>query len=42
VYAHLVQGKPLTVRLEQVLQQIRIIELAHAQNPIPVRFGTEK
>lgn len=42
VYAHLVQGKPLTVRLEQVLQQIRIIELAHAQNPIPVRFSTEK
>ena len=31
----------LTVRLEQVLQQIRITELAHAQNPLPVRYGTE-
>ena len=41
VYAHLVHGKPLKVRLEQVLQQIRIIELAHAQNPLPVRYSTE-
>ena len=42
VYTRLVHGKPLTVRLEQVLQQIRIIELAHAQNPMPVLYGTDK
>ena len=41
VYAHLVHGSPLKVRLEQVLQQIRIIELAHAQNPLPVRYSIE-
>ena len=31
----------LELVLEQVLQQIRIIELAHAQNPLPVHYGTE-
>lgn len=38
IYDHLLSGKPLTVRLEQVLQQIRIMELAHAQNPMPVLY----
>ena len=38
VHAHLCSAEPLKVRISQVLQQIRIMELAHAQNPMPVRF----
>lgn len=36
IYAHMVDGKPLIVTPEQVKKQIEIMELVHAQNPLPV------
>lgn len=38
IYGHLVNGEPLKVKNERVALQIKIIELAHAQNPMPVKF----
>ena len=33
VYAHLTEGKPLVVTIDQVRQQIAVINEAHRQNP---------
>ena len=38
VYNHLVNGEELVVKTEQVLQQIRVMELVHAQNPLPTLY----
>ncbi len=38
VYAHLTEGKPLIIRPEKILQQIRVAELIHAQNPADMKF----
>jgi hypothetical protein len=36
LYDHLTAGADLLIKPEGLLQQIRIMELAHAQNPLPV------
>lgn len=38
IYNHLTRGEELVVRVEKVIQQIRIAELAHAQNPMKTRY----
>lgn len=38
IYNHLTSGEELVVKPEQVLMQIRVAELAHAQNPMPTIF----
>lgn len=38
IYRHLTCGEPLVVQPEQVLQQIRVVELVHAQNPMPTLY----
>lgn len=38
IYRHLNFGEPLAIRPEKVLQQIRVAELVHAQNPADTRF----
>lgn len=38
VYNHLTKGEELVVKPEQVLQQIRVMELVHAQNPLPTKY----
>lgn len=35
LWHHLVEGKELLIKPESVLRQIRVIELIHAQNPLP-------
>ncbi len=38
VYNHLLNGEELVVKAEQALQQIRVMELVHAQNPLPTLY----
>lgn len=38
VHSHFTLGTPLAIRPEKILQQIRIAELIHAQNPAETRF----
>ncbi len=38
IYDHLTEGAPLVIKPEKILQQIRIAELIHAQNPMPVLY----
>ena len=38
IYNHLVNGEELVVKAEQALQQIRVMELVHAQNPLPTLY----
>ena len=38
IYNHFVNGEDLFIRIEKVIQQIRIIELVHAQNPLDVKY----
>lgn len=38
IYNHLVNGDELVIRPEKILQQIRVMELAHAQNPLPTIY----
>lgn len=38
----ILEGTPLEVRPEMAAEVIRIEELCHAQNPLPVRFGAEE
>lgn len=38
IYNHLTNGEELVVKPEKVLQQIRIMELCHAQNPMPLKY----
>ena len=38
IYNHLTKGEELVVKPEQVLQQIRVMELVHAQNPLPTKY----
>lgn len=38
IYNHLVHKEALTVTPEQALQQIRVMELVHAQNPLPTIY----
>ncbi len=35
LYNHLMSGEDLLIKPEKILQQIRVIELIHAQNPLP-------
>ena len=37
IYAHLTEGKPMAVTPEQVLTQLKVIDLIHAQNPLSVK-----
>ncbi len=39
IYDNLVNGKEMRVTPEQVLLQLQVIDLVHAQNPLPVREG---
>ena len=41
MYDTLREGKPLVIRPEMAAEVVRIAELCHAQNPLPVRFGLE-
>lgn len=34
IYNHLTNGEPLKIRPEKIVQQIRVMELIHAQNPM--------
>ncbi len=38
VYNHLTKGEELLIKPERVLQQIRIMELVHSQNPMPTLY----
>lgn len=38
IYQHLVEGKEMEVQPWQVLQQIRLVEQIHADNPLPVLY----
>lgn len=38
IYRHLTEGEQLHIKPEEVLLQIRIMELVHAQNPLPVIY----
>ena len=38
IYNHLTKGEELIVKPEQVLKQIRVMELAHAQNPMEMKY----
>lgn len=38
IYDHLTAGEELVIRPEKILQQIRVAELVHAQNPTPSQF----
>lgn len=38
IYNHLTRGEALAIKPEEVLMQIRIAELVHAQNPMPVKY----
>lgn len=38
IYNHLVNGEELVVKPEQVAQQIRVVELVHAQNPLRTNY----
>lgn len=38
IYNHLVNGEELVIKPEKVLQQIRVAELAHAQNPLETKY----
>ena len=38
IYNHLVNGEELKIKPEKILQQIRVIELVHAQNPMPTIY----
>lgn len=38
IYKHLVEGEELIIKPEKVLQQIRVAELVHAQNPMPTIY----
>ncbi len=35
LYNHLVNGEEILIKPEKIVQQIRVIELIHAQNPLP-------
>ena len=37
IYDHLTEGKTMRIVPEQVLKQIKVIDLIHAQNPLPVK-----
>lgn len=38
IYNHIVNGEELAIKPEKILQQIRVIELVHAQNPMPTLY----
>lgn len=38
IYNHLTAGEELVIKPEKILQQIRVAELIHAQNPMPTKF----
>ena len=38
IYDHLVNGAPLVIRPEKIVQMIAIMEEVHRQNPMPIRF----
>lgn len=42
MYDTIREGKPLVIRPEMATEVIRVAELCHAQNPLPVRFGLEE
>ena len=37
IYDYLTEGKEMEVKPEQVLLQLKVIDLIHAQNPLSVR-----
>ena len=41
IYAHLTAGAPMQIRPEQVLKQLKVIDLIHAQNPLSVMEGDD-
>ena len=38
IYDHLTNGTELAIKPKEVLKQIRVAELIHAQNPIDVKY----
>lgn len=41
IYANLTEGTPMRIQPEQVLKQLKVIDLIHAQNPLPVKGEVE-
>ena len=42
IYANLTEGKEMPIRPEQVLKQLKVIDLIHAQNPLTVIKGDDE
>lgn len=42
IYDYLTAGKPMRIQPEQVLKQLKVIDLIHAQNPLPVMEGADE
>lgn len=42
IYDYLTAGKPMLIQPEQVLKQLKVIDLIHAQNPLTVFEGDDK
>lgn len=38
IYGTIMEGKPLTISAEMATEVIRVIEICHAHNPLPVKF----
>ena len=42
IYANLTEGRPMEIRPEQVLKQLKVIDMIHAQNPLSVIDGGDE
>lgn len=42
IYAYLTEGKPMRIQPEQVLKQLKVIDLIHAQNPLSAMEGANE
>lgn len=42
IYAYLTEGRPMEVCAEQVLKQLKVIDMIHAQNPLSVIEGVDE
>ena len=41
IRAHIKEGKPLSITPEMAAEVIRVIEICHAVNPLPIKYGLE-
>jgi len=42
IYANLTEGRPMEIMPEQVLKQLKVIDMIHAQNPLSVIEGDDE